>query len=84
MTGDGGDGGGCSTPMSLPVPGFSLLYESNSQAINKFARHAYAGIRPGEGPNLRSTSVHCENSDLLSSPAKKPVSAMSYALLPIP
>jgi hypothetical protein len=57
MTGDGGDGGGCSTPMSLPVPGFSLLYESNSQAINKFARHAYAGIPPGEGLNLRSALV---------------------------
>lgn len=45
------------TPMSLPIPGFSLLYESNSQAINKFAHHAYAGIRPGEGLNLRSALV---------------------------
>ena len=28
------------TPMSLPIPGFSLLYESNSQTISKFAHHA--------------------------------------------
>ena len=42
------------TPMSLPIPGFSLLYESNSQALSKFAHHAYAGLRPGEGFNLRS------------------------------
>ena len=42
------------TPMSLPIPGFSLLYECNSQAISKFAHHAYAGLRPGEGLNLRS------------------------------
>ena len=45
------------TPMSLPIPGFSLLYESNSQTISKFAHHAYAGIRPGEGLNLRSALV---------------------------
>lgn len=45
------------TPMSLPIPGFSLLYESNSQIISKFAHHAYAGIRPGEGLNLRSALV---------------------------
>jgi hypothetical protein len=45
------------TPMSLPIPGFSLLYESNSQTISKFAHHAYAGIRPGEGLNLRSALI---------------------------
>ena len=42
------------TPMSLPIPGFSLLYESNNQAIPKFALHAYWGRRTGEGLNLRS------------------------------
>jgi hypothetical protein len=45
------------TPMSLPIPGFSLLYESNSHTISKFAHHAYAGIRSGEGLNLRSALV---------------------------
>jgi hypothetical protein len=45
------------TPMSLPIPGFYWLCESNSHTISKFAHHAYAGIRPGEGLNLRSALV---------------------------
>lgn len=42
------------TPMSLPIPGSSLLYEMNNETISKFALHAYSGMRAGEGVNLRS------------------------------
>lgn len=42
------------TPMSLPIPGFSLLYESDNEALRTFALHAYKGLRSGEGFNLRS------------------------------
>ncbi|WP_232715233.1 hypothetical protein [Gordonia metallireducens] len=42
------------TPMSLPIPGMSLLYESDSEALRKFALHAYSGLGNGTGWNLRS------------------------------
>ncbi|WP_279107612.1 hypothetical protein [Gordonia paraffinivorans] len=33
------------TPMSLPMPGMSLLYENDSKALHDFALHAY-GVSP--------------------------------------
>jgi len=45
------------TPMSLPIPGASLLYEMNNEGISNFALHAYKGLRSGEGVNLRSAVV---------------------------
>lgn len=45
------------TPMSLPIPGASRLYEMNNEAISNFALHAYSGLRTGEGLNLRSATV---------------------------
>ncbi|MFF0489898.1 hypothetical protein ACFYTQ_12850 [Nocardia sp. NPDC004068] len=45
------------TPMSLPIPGMSLLYESGNETARQFALHAYSGMRAGEGWNLRSATV---------------------------
>ncbi|MFH5229905.1 hypothetical protein [Antrihabitans spumae] len=45
------------TPMSLPVPGMSWLYESDNENIKDFALHAYSGLRQGEGWNLRQATV---------------------------
>jgi hypothetical protein len=45
------------TPMSLPIPGSSLLYEMDNETISQFALHAYKGLRSGEGLNLRSATV---------------------------
>lgn len=45
------------TPMSLPIPGSSLLYEMDNETISQFALHAYKGLRTGEGVNLRSAAV---------------------------
>lgn len=42
------------TPMSLPLPGWSLLYEMPDRALRKFAHDAYAGTNSGDGLNLRS------------------------------
>lgn len=42
------------TPMSLPLPGWTLLYEMPDRDLRKFAHRAYAGAAPGEGLNLRS------------------------------
>lgn len=43
------------TPMSLPLPGFSLLYEMDNQTIREFVHAAYQGQRPlGNGLNVRS------------------------------
>lgn len=43
------------TPMSLPIPGMSFLYESDSKALRDFALHAYSGLgRGGTGWNVRS------------------------------
>lgn len=42
------------TPMSLPIPGMSLLYESDNHVIRDFALHAYSGLGQGSGWNVRS------------------------------
>ncbi len=43
------------TPMSLPLPGFTALYEMDNEWIRKFAYAAYQGQRPlGDGLNVRS------------------------------
>jgi hypothetical protein len=42
------------TPMSLPLPGWSLLYEMPNRDLRKFAQDAYAGTNSGDGLNLRS------------------------------
>ena len=42
------------TPMSLPLPGWSLLYEMPDRELRKFAHDAYAGTNSGDGVNLRS------------------------------
>lgn len=42
------------TPMSLPLPGWSLLYEMPDRELRKFAHNAYAGTNSGDGLNLRS------------------------------
>ena len=45
------------TPMSLPVPGMSWLYNSHDEAVKDFALHAYSGLRPGHGWNLRNATI---------------------------
>lgn len=42
------------TPMSLPLPGWSLLYEMPDRDLRTFAHEAYAGTNTGDGLNLRS------------------------------
>ncbi|MET9326747.1 hypothetical protein [Tsukamurella sp. NPDC003166] len=42
------------TPMSLPIPGMSRLYESDSEAIRRFALHSYSGLGQNAGWNVRS------------------------------
>lgn len=43
------------TPMSLPIPGMSLLMESDSQALRDFALHSYNGLNGANASwNLRS------------------------------
>ncbi len=42
------------TPMGLPLPGWSLLYEMPNRDLRKFAHDAYAGSNAGDGLNLRS------------------------------
>lgn len=43
------------TPMSLPLPGFTRLYEMDNESVLKFAHAAYQGERPlGDGLNVRS------------------------------
>ncbi|MBH0776634.1 hypothetical protein [Nocardia bovistercoris] len=42
------------TPMSLPLPGWTLLYEMPNADLRKFAHDAYAGTNSGDGLNLRS------------------------------
>jgi hypothetical protein len=42
------------TPMSLPLPGFTKIYEMDNEAIRKFAHSAYQGERLGDGLNIRS------------------------------
>ncbi|WP_216917030.1 hypothetical protein [Nocardia noduli] len=45
------------TPMSLPVPGMSWLYNSHNEAVKDFALHAYSGLHPGHGWNLRNATI---------------------------
>lgn len=42
------------TPMSLPIPGMSFPYESDSRALRDFALHAYNGLSAGNGWNVRN------------------------------
>ena len=43
------------TPMSLPLPGFTTLYEMDNEWVRKFVHAAYQGERPlGDGLNVRS------------------------------
>ncbi|MCP2279587.1 hypothetical protein SAMN04244553_6511 [Nocardia amikacinitolerans] len=42
------------TPMNLPLPGWTLLYEMPNPDLRKFAHEAYAGTNSGDGLNLRS------------------------------
>ncbi|MGX1809362.1 hypothetical protein ACWIGI_26875 [Nocardia sp. NPDC055321] len=42
------------TKMSLPMPGWTLLYEMPSKAVRTFAHDAYSGANYGQGLNLRS------------------------------
>lgn len=43
------------TPMSLPLPGFTKLYEIDHEWLRKFVHAAYQGERPlGDGLNVRS------------------------------
>ncbi len=45
------------TPMSLPIPGMSFLYESDSKALRDFALHAYSGLEAGSGWSVRNGIV---------------------------
>lgn len=42
------------TPMSLPLPGSSLLYELDNRDLRKFAHAVYLGPSAGNGLNMRS------------------------------
>ncbi|OUS91933.1 hypothetical protein [Rhodococcus sp. NCIMB 12038] len=42
------------TPMSLPMPGSSWLYELDNRALRKFAHEVYLGTSAGNGLNVRS------------------------------
>ena len=42
------------TPMSLPIPGWTKLYELPSRDLRKFAHDVYSGPNWGDGVNLRS------------------------------
>lgn len=42
------------TPMSLPLPGWTLLLEMPSDTLRQFAFAAYSGTKLGEGLNMRS------------------------------
>lgn len=42
------------TKMSLPLPGWTLLYEMPHRGLRKFAHDVYRGTALGEGLNLRS------------------------------
>lgn len=42
------------TPMSLPLPGWTMLYEMPWRDVRKFAHDAYSGPALGEGLNVRS------------------------------
>ncbi|MFI7000196.1 hypothetical protein [Nocardia sp. NPDC050175] len=42
------------TPMSLPLPGSSLLYELDNRQLRRFAHAVYLGPSAGNGLNMRS------------------------------
>jgi hypothetical protein len=42
------------TPMSLPMPGSSWLYELDNRALRRFAHEVYLGTSVGNGLNVRS------------------------------
>jgi hypothetical protein len=42
------------TPMSLPIPGMSLLHDLGNEALRDFAVHAYSGLGKNTGWNVRS------------------------------
>ncbi|QSE77692.1 hypothetical protein [Rhodococcus koreensis] len=42
------------TPMSLPMPGSSSLYELDNRALRTFAHEVYLGTSAGNGLNVRS------------------------------
>ncbi|WP_133169391.1 hypothetical protein [Rhodococcus opacus] len=42
------------TPMSLPLPGSSWLYEQDNRALRTFAHEVYLGTSAGNGLNVRS------------------------------
>ncbi|WP_213571507.1 hypothetical protein [Rhodococcus sp. USK13] len=42
------------TPMSLPMPGSSWLYELDNRALRTFAHEVYLGTSAGNGLNVRS------------------------------
>lgn len=42
------------TPMSLPLPGWTWMYEAPYAGLAAFAEQVYRGGAPGEGLNLRS------------------------------
>ena len=42
------------TPISLPIPGWTKLYELPSRDLRKFAHDVYSGPNWGDGVNLRS------------------------------
>jgi hypothetical protein len=45
------------TTMSLPLPGWTALYELPDRKLRKFAHDVYRGTTPGEGLNLRSGAL---------------------------
>lgn len=45
------------TPMSLPLPGWTLLYEMPHRGLRKFAHEVYRGTELGAGLNIRSGAV---------------------------
>jgi hypothetical protein len=45
------------TPMSLPLPGSSWLYELDNRALRTFAHEVYLGTSAGKGLNVRSGTL---------------------------
>lgn len=45
------------TDMSLPLPGWTLLYDLGGRRLRTFAHHAYLGGESGAGLNLRSGAI---------------------------
>lgn len=45
------------TPMSLPMPGSSWLYELDNRALRTFAHEVHLGTSAGNGLNVRSGTL---------------------------